>query len=147
MTSPTSDTGAMTVAPAPRTVWEQSDGLLSGAAIAIRAVCVPVGPEPTEVVPGGAERASSGPAESGPAASDAAVTEERTAVTVTVRARTGQFQVGADGSVTATLLVSPGEALGISAWLREAALAADSSGAPLFDWAPAPDGPDVAGPA
>ncbi|HEX6870627.1 MAG TPA: hypothetical protein VF163_05975 [Micromonosporaceae bacterium] len=95
----------------PQTVWEQSDRLLSGAAVAVRGVGLPADGD-----------------------------ELRAAVALTMRAPAGQFQVGDDGSVTATVLVAPAEALGVSRWLREAAQAADKVGPPLYDWDPEPSG-------
>ena len=90
---------------APQTVWEKSDRLLSGGMIAVRAVTVPHDGE------------------------------SKAAVAVTVHISADQAStVDTDGSMTATILVGPGEALGISAWLRQAALAADSVAAPLYDW-------------
>lgn len=101
-------TGAMTPRPplSPQTVWEKSDRLLAGGMIAVRGVGVP----------------------------HAGRTHGAVAVTVLVPA--GSYQVvESDGAMTATLLVGPGEALGVSAWLREAAQAADAVGPPLYDWA------------
>lgn len=91
--------------PASDATWDKSDRLLGGGLIAVRSVPIPV--------------------------------DEQTmaAVAVTLRVPAGQFQVAeSDGMVTATVLLGPGEALGIGLWLREAAQAADKIGPPLFDW-------------
>jgi len=91
--------------PPASTLWEKSDRTLSGGIVAVRGA---VFPQENEV---------------------------RTAVAVTLRVPAGSFQVvEEDGSCAATLLLGPGEALGISAWLRDAATAADKAGAPLYDW-------------
>lgn len=101
MTDPQAD------ATGPQTLWQQSDRLLSGGAVAVRGVAMPHDGE------------------------------SRGAVALTVRVPEGHFQVDSgDGSATATVLVGPGEALGISRWLREAAQAADQAGPPLYDWTP-----------
>ncbi len=90
----------------PDIAWERSDRLLSGGTLAVRAVALP---EDDEL---------------------------RGAVAVTLHVSAESAQVGADGSVTATLLLGPAEALGISAWLREASQAADALGPPLYSWDP-----------
>jgi hypothetical protein len=90
----------------PQTVWQQTDRLLSGAAVAVRGVALP---------------------HEG---------EVRAAVALSLHVPAGQFLVADDGAATATVLVGPGEALGISRWLREAAQAVDDVGPPLYDWAP-----------
>jgi hypothetical protein len=92
----------------PDAVWDQSDRLLGGGVIAVRGVPVPLGDE------------------------------TRAAVAVTLRVPAGQSRVDDDGTVTCTLLLGPGEALGIGRWLRDAAQAVEPVGPPLFDW-PADD--------
>ena len=56
------------------------------------------------------------------------------AVAVTLRVPVGQFQVDDDGTATCTVMLGPGEALGIGRWLREAAQAVEPVGPALFDW-------------
>jgi hypothetical protein len=90
--------------PTPQIVWEQSDRLLSGATLAIRGVGLP---EEDEL---------------------------RSVVSITFHVSAESVQVDADGSATATILVGPQEALGISAWLRQASVAADTVGPPLYGW-------------
>jgi len=91
--------------PPASTFWEKSDRTLSGGIVSIRGAAFP---QETDV---------------------------RTAVALTLRVPAGTFQVvEEDGSCTATLLLGAGEALGIGAWLRDAATAADKVGAPLYDW-------------
>jgi hypothetical protein len=86
-------------------VWEKSDGLLGGGAVAVRGVAL--------------------------SHSD----DVRTAVALSVRVPAGAFQIEEDdGSITATVLLGPDEALGIGAWLRDASQAAKPLGAPLYDW-------------
>lgn len=93
----------------PETVWERSDATLAGGQIAVRGATVPHDDGARSVV----------------------------AVTIRVPASFHQI-VEADGSCTATLLLGPGEALGIGAWMRDAALAADQAAPPLYDWTPPP---------
>jgi hypothetical protein len=90
--------------PDPKIIWERSDRLLSGATVTVRGVGLPEGGE------------------------------MRSAVAVTLQVDAGSCQVGEDGTVTATLLVGPGEAIGVSRWLREAAQSVESVGPPLLDW-------------
>jgi hypothetical protein len=95
----------------PETVFERSDVTLAGGQIAVRGATVPHDDGPHSLV------------------------------AVTVRVPASSFQVvPSDGSVTATLVLSPGEALGIGAWLRDAAVAADQAGPPLYDWTPPSSG-------
>jgi hypothetical protein len=96
----------MDTSPAPQIVWEQSDRLLSGSMLAVRGVGLPEGDE------------------------------LRSVVSMTFTIGSEAFQVAEDGSATATILVGPQEALGISAWLRQASTAADQVGPPLFGWDP-----------
>jgi hypothetical protein len=86
----------------PTIAWEQADRLLSGSTLAVRAVGLPE--------------------------SD----ELRAAVAITVFAPPEAVQVADDGSATVTLLLAPEEALGASAWLRQASMAATELGPPLF---------------
>jgi hypothetical protein len=86
----------------PTIAWEKSDRLLSGSTLAVRAVGLPE--------------------------SD----ELRAAVAITVYAPPGSVQVAEDGSGTLTLLLAPDEALGASAWLRQASTAAAELGPPLY---------------
>jgi hypothetical protein len=58
----------------------------------------------------------------------------RSAVAVTVQVDGASCQVSDSGLVTATLLIGPAEALGVSRWLREAAQAVEGVGPPLLDW-------------
>jgi hypothetical protein len=88
----------------PQIAWEKSDRLLSGSTLAIRAVGLP---EQDEL---------------------------RSAVALTLYVPPGSVQVAEDGSATVTLLVAADEALGASAWLREASLAAQQIGPPLYSW-------------
>jgi hypothetical protein len=88
----------------PTIVWEKSDRLLSGSSLVIRAVGLP------------------------------AEGELRSAVALTLALPPGSVQVAEDGTVTVTLLATPEEALGASAWLREASTAAGEVGPPLFEW-------------
>jgi hypothetical protein len=89
----------------PDATWDKSDRLLGGGLIAVRSVPVPVDDQTLA------------------------------AVAVTLRVPAGQYQVEeADATLTATVLLGPGEALGIGLWLREAAQAADKIGPPIFDW-------------
>jgi hypothetical protein len=98
-----------TAADQPTIVYDRSDRLLSGSTAAIRGVGIP------------AEVGEGGP------------TETRSAVALTLQVDASQCQVGDDGTVTMTLLVGPAEALGLSRWLREAAVAVHPLGPPLFD--------------
>ncbi len=93
-------------APEPMIAWDKSDRMLSGSILAVRAVGLPQ--EDTL----------------------------RAAVAVTVNVPPGSIQVAEDGSATVTLLFAPEESLGVSAWLREAAIAAGEIGPPLYDWDP-----------
>jgi hypothetical protein len=70
--------------------------------------------------------------------------ELRSVVSITVNLSPEALQVASDGSATATILVGPQEALGIGAWLRQAAQAAEQVGPPLFGWDNAAD-PDASG--
>jgi hypothetical protein len=92
--------------PEPKIIWERSDRLLSGATVAVRGVGLP---QDDEV---------------------------RSAVAITLQVDAASCQVSEDGTVTATLLIGPAEALGVSRWLREAAQSVEEVGPPLFDWAP-----------
>jgi hypothetical protein len=86
----------------PQISWEKSDRLLSGSTLAVRAVGLP---------------------DEG---------QLRSAVAVSLYVPAGATQVAEDGSATVTLLLGPEEALGISAWLREAYQAAETLGPPLY---------------
>ncbi len=86
-------------------VWEQSDRLLSGATVAIRAVALPEDDT------------------------------TRGAVALTLQLDATQCQVADNGTVTATLLIAPDEALGVSRWLRDASQSV-SDLPPLFEWEP-----------
>jgi hypothetical protein len=88
----------------PKIAWEKSDRLLSGSTVAVRAVGLPEGDE------------------------------LRAAVALTLYAPAGSVQVADDGSATVTLLIGPQEALGVSVWLREASIAANEVGPPLYGW-------------
>ena len=88
----------------PKIIWERSDRLMSGATVAVRGVGLP---QDDEV---------------------------RSAVAITLQVDATSCQVSDDGTVTATLLVAPDEALGVSRWLREAAQSLDDVGPPLFAW-------------
>jgi hypothetical protein len=88
----------------PRIVWEKSDRLLSGTILAIRAVALPE------------------------------QDEEHGAVAVTAHVPPGSVRVEDDGAGTVTLLLGPEEALGLSAWLREASQSAETVGPPLLTW-------------
>ncbi|MDT5027647.1 MAG: hypothetical protein QOE61_4073 [Micromonosporaceae bacterium] len=92
--------------PETKIIWERSDRLLSGATVAVRGVGLPENDE------------------------------MRSAVAITVQVDAASCQVSEDGTVTATLLVGPGEAIGVSRWLREAAQSVEEVGPPLFDWEP-----------
>jgi hypothetical protein len=89
-------------------VWEQSDRLLSGATVAVRAVALPE------------------------------EDQTRAAIAVTLQLDATQCQVSADGTVTATLLIAPDEALGVSGWLRDASVSVRDL-PPLFEWEPRAD--------
>lgn len=91
-------------APEPKIVWERSDHLLSGATLTVRGIGLPEGDE------------------------------MRSAVALTLQLDAASCKVSDDGTVTATMLVGPGEALGISRWLREAAQSIEDVGPPLLDW-------------
>lgn len=93
-------------APETKIIWERSDRLLSGATVAVRGV--------------------------GLAQDD----EVRSAVAITLQVDATSCQVSQDGTVTATLLVGPAEAYGVSRWLREAAQSVEEVGPALFDWDP-----------
>ena len=86
----------------PTIAWERSDRLLSGSTLAVRAVGLPE--------------------------SD----ELRAAVAITLYAPPGSVRVADDGSATVTVLFGPEEALGVSAWLRQASTAAAELGPPLY---------------
>ena len=88
----------------PEIAWEKSDRLLSGSTLAVRAVGLPDGEE------------------------------LRSAVAVTLHLPTGSVQIADDGTATCTVLIAPEEALGVSAWLREASTAAAELGPPLYAW-------------
>ena len=88
----------------PQIAWEKSDRLLSGSALAIRSVGLP---------------------DEG---------ELRSAVAVSLYVPAGATQVADDGSATVTLLLGPAEALGVSAWLRQASQAAEEIGPPLYSY-------------
>jgi hypothetical protein len=103
--------------PETKIVFERSDRLLSGATLAVRGVALP-----REV-----EQSSDG--------------EMRSAIAITLQVDATSCQVSEDGTVTATLLIAPGEAFGVSRWLREAAQSVAEVGPPLFDW----ESSDVAG--
>lgn len=90
--------------PETKIIWERSDRLLSGSTVSVRGVGLP---------------------EEG---------EMRSAVAVTLQVDAGSCQVSDDGTVTATLLISAAEALGVSRWLREAAESVEEVGPPLLDW-------------
>lgn len=90
--------------PEPKIVFERSDHLLSGAAVTVRGVGLPQDDE------------------------------LRSAVAITLQVDAGSCQVSDNGTVTATILVGPAEALGVSRWLREAAQAVEELGPPLLDW-------------
>jgi hypothetical protein len=86
-------------------VWEKSDSLLGGGAVAVRGVTLAHGEH------------------------------VRAAVALSLRVLAGAFQIEEDdGSVTVTVLLGPDEGLGIGAWLRDASQAAKPTGAPLYDW-------------
>jgi len=88
----------------PQTVWEDSDGVLSGSMATVRAAAMPRGNQMCG------------------------------AVTLTIRVPQDFFQImQQDGSGVATILLNPDEARGIAAWLDEAALAADRAGPPLYE--------------
>jgi len=88
----------------PQTVWEDSDGVLSGSLAAVRAAAMARG----ELICG--------------------------AVTLTVRVPQDFFNViQQDGSGVATILLNPNEARRIAAWLDQAAQAADRVGPPLYE--------------
>jgi hypothetical protein len=101
--------------PETKIVFERSDRLLSGATLAVRGVALPqdLG-ESSEV---------------------------RSAIAITLQVDATSCQVSEDGTVTATVLIAPGEAFGVSRWLREAAQSVAEVGPPLFDW----ESSDVAG--
>lgn len=88
---------------APRTLWEEQDGVQSGGGGMIRAAAFTIG---------GAER---------------------TAVTLTVRVPDGFYNVIDGGGASATLLITSREARGFAAWLDAAADAADAAAPPLFE--------------
>jgi hypothetical protein len=88
----------------PRIAWESSDRLLSGSTLAVRAVGLP----DEDVL--------------------------RAAVAISLHVPPGSTQVADDGSAVVTVLLGPAEALGASAWLRNASLAAEEIGPPLFDF-------------
>ena len=56
---------------------------------------------------------------------------DRSAVTLSIQVP-GEFSQPIDGRTSATLLLSPDEALGLAAWLREAAAAATESAPPMY---------------
>ena len=88
----------------PQTVWEDSDGVLSGSMAVVRGAAMPRGDQMCG------------------------------AVMLTVRVPEGFFQVvQQDASYAATILLNPNEARGIAAWLDEAAQAADRVGPPLYE--------------
>jgi hypothetical protein len=88
----------------PHTVYEESDGVLSGGMAAVRAAAMPRGDQMCG------------------------------AVTLTIRVPNDFFNVvQEDGSGVATILLNPNEARGIGAWLDEAAQAADRVGPPLYE--------------
>jgi hypothetical protein len=88
----------------PQTVWEDSDGVLSGSMASVRAAAMSRGGQ----ICG--------------------------AVTLTIRVPEDFFKiVQQDGSGVATILLNPDEARGIAAWLDEAAQAADRVGPPLYE--------------
>jgi hypothetical protein len=103
------DTSPAQTSPVPQIVWGKSDRLLSGGVIAVRGAVLPDGDE------------------------------LRSVVSITVHLGPEALRVAADGSATATILVGPQEALGIGAWLRQAAEAAEQAGPPLFGWDNAAD--------
>jgi hypothetical protein len=90
--------------PETKIVWERSDRLLSGAHVTLRGVGLAEG------------------------------SETRSAVALTLQVDATSCQITEDGTVTATLLVGPGEAIGLSRWLREAAQSVEDLGPPLLDW-------------
>ena len=96
----------MTEDSVPDSTWDKADRLLGGGMVSVRSVPVPV--------------------------------DQRTfgAVAFTLRVPPGQFQVDEDGNLTATVLLGPGEALGIGPMVSRGWPAADAIGPPLFDWAP-----------
>ena len=88
----------------PQTVWEDSDGVLSGSMATVRAAAMPRGDQMCG------------------------------AVTLTIRVPQDFFNiVEQDGSRAATILLNPDEARGIAAWLDDAAQAADRVGPPLYE--------------
>jgi hypothetical protein len=88
----------------PQTVYEESDGVLSGGMAAVRAAAMPRGDQMCG------------------------------AVTLTIRVPNDFFNVvQEDGSGVATILLNPNEARGIAVWLDEAAQAADRVGPPLYE--------------
>jgi len=88
----------------PQTVWEDADGVLSGAMASVRGAAMPRGGQMCG------------------------------AVTLTIRVPEGFFEVvQQDQSGVATILLNPDEARGIAAWLDEAAQAADRVGPPLYE--------------
>jgi len=88
----------------PQTVYEVSDGTLSGSSAMVRGAAMPCGDQMCG------------------------------AVTLTVRVPQSFFRVlQQDGSGVATVLLNPDEARGIAVWLDEAARAADRVGPPLYD--------------
>jgi hypothetical protein len=93
-------------APETKIIWERTDRLLSGATVTVRGVGLPQDDE------------------------------MRSAVAITLQVDATSCQVSPDATVTATLLVGPAEAYGVSRWLREAAQAVEEVGPPLFDWDP-----------
>jgi hypothetical protein len=88
----------------PQTVWEDSDGVLSGSTASVRAAAMPRGGQMCG------------------------------AVTLSIRVPEDFFQIlQPDGSGVATILLNPDEARGIASWLDEAARAADHVGPPLYE--------------
>lgn len=90
--------------PEPKIIWERSDRLVSGAGLTVRGVGLPEGDQ------------------------------MRSAVAITVQVDAASCQASDTGTVTATLLIGPAEALGVSRWLREAAQSVEEVGPPLLDW-------------
>jgi len=88
----------------PQIAWEKSDRLLAGSTLAIRSVGLP---------------------HEG---------ELRAAVAFSLYVPPGSTQVADDGSATVTVLLGPEEALGVSAWLRQASQAAEVIGPPLYKY-------------
>jgi hypothetical protein len=83
-------------------VWEEQDGVLSGASGTVRAAAFQVAGAP------------------------------RGGVTLTIRVPDGFWAKTKGGSAWATLLINPNEARGFAAWLDSAADAADRVGPPLY---------------